>query len=108
MVKLSDFGLVELSKGEYVSPTMMLTNKYIFGNWIQLRMCGDYCPMNKDTRLDKYAMPLPEEIFDTLKQAKVFSILDLRYGYYQLPLKEGDKINITFWGINPHGKDCLY
>jgi hypothetical protein len=64
--------------------------------------------MNKDTRLDKYAMPLPEEIFDTLKQAKVFSILDLRYGYYQLPLKEGDKINITFWGINPHGKDCLY
>jgi hypothetical protein len=47
MAKLLGFGLVELSKAEYVSPTMMLTNKNIFGNWIQLRMCGDYCPMNK-------------------------------------------------------------
>jgi hypothetical protein len=25
-----------------------------------------------------------------------------------LPLKKGDKINTTFWGINPHGTDCLY
>jgi hypothetical protein len=23
-------------------------------------------------------------------------------------LKEGDKIKITFWGIDPYGKDCLY
>jgi len=64
--------------------------------------------MNKEARLHKYAMPLLEEIFDILRQAKVFNILYLRYGYYQLPLKEGDKINITFWGIIPHGKDCLY
>jgi hypothetical protein len=34
--------------------------------------------------------------------------LDLRFGYHQLPLKEGDKVNTTFWGIDPHGKDCLY
>jgi hypothetical protein len=34
--------------------------------------------------------------------------LDLRFGYHQLPLKEGDKVKTTFWGINPHGKDCLY
>jgi hypothetical protein len=41
-------------------------------------------------------------------QAKVFNTLDLRFGYHQLLLKEGDKLNTTFWGINPHGKDCLY
>jgi hypothetical protein len=23
-------------------------------------------------------------------------------------LKEGDKVKTTFWGIHPHGKDCLY
>jgi len=34
--------------------------------------------------------------------------LDLRFGYHQLPLKEGDKVKTTFWGIDPHGKDCLY
>jgi hypothetical protein len=34
--------------------------------------------------------------------------LDLRFNYHQLPLREGDKVKTTFWGIDPHGKDCLY
>jgi hypothetical protein len=45
-------------------------------------MCGDYCPINKPTRLDKYAMLLPEQIFDALSQAKAFSTLDLKFGYH--------------------------
>ncbi len=53
-------------------------------------------------------MPLLQESFNALGQAKVFNTLDLRFGYHQLPLKEGDKVKITFWGIDPHGKDCLY
>jgi hypothetical protein len=65
MVKLLNYGPVELSRCEYVSPTVMLI-KDIFGNWTQLRMCGDYYPMKKWTYLDKYAMPLPKDIFDTL------------------------------------------
>jgi len=32
----------------------------------------------------------------------------LKYGYHQLPLKEGDKVKTTFWGIDHHWKDCLY
>jgi hypothetical protein len=53
-------------------------------------------------------MPLPEEIFDAFGHVKVFNIFDLRSNYHQMPLKEGNKVKITFWGINPHGKDCLY
>ncbi len=53
-------------------------------------------------------MPLLEEIFDALSQAKVFSTLDLKAGYHQLPLKEGVKVKMTFWGINLHLKDCLH
>jgi hypothetical protein len=71
-------------------------------------MCGDYHPVNKQTCSKKYVMPLPEEIFDVHGQAKVFSTLDLKSGYHQLPLKEGDKVKTKFWGINFHGKDCLY
>jgi hypothetical protein len=53
-------------------------------------------------------MPLPEEIFDALGEAKVFNTLDLKSSYHQLPLKKGDKVYTTFWGIDPHGKDCVY
>jgi hypothetical protein len=40
--------------------------------------------------------PLLENIFNTLGQAKVFSILDFRFGYCQMPLGKVDKINETF------------
>jgi hypothetical protein len=56
----------------------------------------------------QHAMPLPEEIFDNFGQAKVFSTLDLKFHYHQMPLREGNKVKTTFWGINLHGKDCLY
>jgi hypothetical protein len=63
--------LVELSKGNHVSAIMMLTKKDIFGNWTEWWMCGDYCLVSKRTCLNKYAMPLLEEIFDALGQTKV-------------------------------------
>jgi hypothetical protein len=36
-----------------------------------------------------------------------FSIMKPTFSYHQLPLREGDKVKITFWGINIHGKYCL-
>jgi hypothetical protein len=80
-IKLLDVGLVELFRGEYASTTLMLTKKDIFGNWIECRMCGDYRLVNKRTHSKNYAMPLLEEIFDALGDAKVFSALDLRSSY---------------------------
>jgi len=103
-----DASLVEPLRDEYASTIMMPTKKEIFGNRMEWHMCGDYCPVNKCMCLEKYAMPLLEEIFDAFGQAKTFSALDLKFGYDQLPLKEGDKVKITFWGIDLHGKDCLY
>jgi hypothetical protein len=107
-IELMDASLVELSRDEYALAIVMPTKKDIFGNWMKRRMCGDYHPFNKHTCLDKYAMSLLEEIFDALHQAKLFSTFNLRFGYHHLPLKEGDKVKMTFWGIDPHGKHCLY
>jgi putative transposase len=105
---LLEVGLVELSHGEYASATVMPAKKDVHGNYIDRRMCGDYRPINRQTKSDKYAMHTPEEIFDVVGHARVFSTLDLRTGYHQLPIREEDKAKIAFWGINFHGKDCLY
>jgi hypothetical protein len=103
-----DASLVELLRGEYVSAIMMLAKKNIFGNWSEQHMCEEYRLLNKRTHPNKYAMPLLEEIFDALGWAKVFNTFDLRFNYHQLSLKEGDKVKMTFCGIDPHKKDYLY
>jgi len=53
-------------------------------------------------------MSTPEENFDTIGHAKVFSTLDLRSGYHELDIQEGDKEKTTFWRIDEDGKDRLY
>jgi len=105
---LLEAGLVELSHGEYTSTTVMLAKKDVHGNYTDRRMCGDYCPINRQIKSDKYVMPTPKEIFDVVEHARVFSILDLRAGYHQLPIQEEDKAKTAFWGVNSHSKDCLY
>lgn len=105
---LLEAGLVELSHGEYASTIVMPVKKDVHDNYTDRRMCGDYRPINQQTKSDKYAMLTPEEIFDVVGHARIFSTLDLRAGYHQLPIREEDKTKTAFWGVNFHGKDCLY
>ena len=45
---------------------------------------------------NKYPLPYIEELFDQLQEAKVFSKLDLRQGYYQLKIRAEDVHKIAF------------
>ena len=45
---------------------------------------------------NKYPLPRIEDLFDQLKGAGVFSKIDLRSGYYQLRVKEGDVPKTAF------------
>lgn len=47
--------------------------------------------MNKVTIKNKYPIPLIADLFDQLGQAKYFTKLDLRSGYYQVRIAEGDE-----------------
>lgn len=48
------------------------------------RLCVDYRALNNVTVKNKYPIPLIVELFDHLGQAKVFTKIDLRKGYYQV------------------------
>jgi len=45
------------------------------------RMCTDYCYLNDWTIKNAYLLPLISEIIDKVRKAKVFTKLDLRWGY---------------------------
>ena len=54
------------------------------------RMCVDYRELNKVTIKNKYPLPRIDDLFDQLSEARVFSKLDLKSGYYQLKVKKED------------------
>ena len=55
-----------------------------------LRMCIDYQSLNEVTIKNKYPLPRIGDLFDQLKDAKYFSKIDLRSGYYQLKIRLSD------------------
>ncbi len=71
---LLEVRLVELSHGEYASTIVMLAKKDVHGNYTDRWMCGNYRPINWQTKSDKYAMPKPEEIFDVVRGSSVHLI----------------------------------
>ena len=58
-------------------------------------MCCDYRALNKQTVRNRYPLPLATDCFDKLAKARVFSKLDLRHGYYQVRIAEGDEKKTT-------------
>ncbi|KAA0047535.1 ty3-gypsy retrotransposon protein [Cucumis melo var. makuwa] len=55
-----------------------------------MRLCIDYRELNKVTVKNRYPLPRIDDLFDQLQGATVFSKIDLRSGYHQLKIKDGD------------------
>ncbi len=51
----------------------------------------DYRALNKATVKNRYPLPRINDLFDRLSRAKVFNRIDLRSGYYQIRIAEGDE-----------------
>jgi hypothetical protein len=80
-----DEGIIRRSSSQWSSPLHMVKKKD--GSW---RPCGDYRHRNLQTVEDRYPLPNMADLAAPLAGCTVFSKLDLKKGYLQVPVPAGD------------------
>lgn len=84
-------GLINPSTSEYGAP-VILVKKHDSGKC----MCIDYRALNRLMTTDNYLLPRIDDLFNHLKNARVYSKLDLLSGYWQILGKEEDRHKLAF------------
>jgi len=59
-------------------------------------MVMDYCKLNRQTVKNNYPLPLIMELVDNMGSKRVFTKMDLRWGYNNVQVKEGDEWKAAF------------
>ncbi|BES87348.1 Hypothetical protein NTJ_00154 [Nesidiocoris tenuis] len=70
-----------------------------------IRLCVDYTELNKFVVRERLVLPSTEDSLAKIKNAKVFTKLDARMSFWQVPLAEDSKLTTTF--VTPFGRFCF-
>ena len=89
--ELLDHNIIRASKSRFASPIVLVRKKN--GT---LRMCVDYRILNARSLPDQYTVPLIRDAVDCLNGSSWFSVIDLKSGFYQIPMREEDKEKTAF------------
>ena len=84
-------GYIRPSKSPMATPFFFVKKKDR-----KLRPCQDYWYLNEWTVKNTYPLPLISELMDKIKDGKYFTKLDIRWGYNNVRIKEGDEWKATF------------
>jgi len=86
-------GIIRPSNSEYASPIVLVEKKNG-----EPRLCVDYRQLNKKIVRDRFPLPLIEDQLDKLVEAKVYCTLDLKDGFFHVPIEEGSIKYTSFVG----------
>ena len=87
LMKFFEHGWIEPSDNEWASPALIVPKKDK-GEW---RLVVDYRGLNEQTEHDSYWLPLIDSILQKQQNKRIFTVLDMKHGYHQMPLHEGSR-----------------
>jgi cleavage and polyadenylation specificity factor subunit 1 len=83
--KMIDTGIVRPSSSPWASPLHLVPKKPN-----AIRPVGDYRALNRVTKKDSYSLPLLQSFSQQLHGKQIFSKVDLRSAYHQIPINPDD------------------
>src|ERR1700731_1917303 len=86
-----DKGFIRLSKSPAGAPVLFVKKKD--GD---LHLCVDYQGLNKITQKNRYPIPRIKTLIDQLHSAKIYLKINIRVGYNNMRIAEGDKWKTVF------------
>ena len=87
LMEFIERGWIEPSDSEWASPAFIVPKKEK-GEW---RLVVDYRGSNEQTDHDSYSLPLIDSILQKQQKKRIFTVLDLKHGYHQMPLNEDSR-----------------
>src|SRR6185312_14707078 len=84
-------GIIRKSASPWASPVVLATKPD--GSF---RFCVDYTKLNALTMKETFPLPNLEEHLDRLVSGKIFSVMDLPSGFWQVPVAEKDVEKLAF------------
>jgi len=84
-------GYIRPSKSPYASPFFFIKKKDG-----KLRPVQDYRKLNEYTIKNKYPLPLIPDLIAQVKDAHIFTKFDVRWGYNNIQIKQGDEHKAAF------------
>ena len=94
--RMTEEGIIEpISRSEWAAPIVpvLKTDKK------SMRICGDFKELNKHIQCDRYPLPKIDELLSIVGKGQIFSKIDLKNAYLQLPVDEESQ---NFLVINTH------
>ena len=91
VAEMEEHGIIEPTASPWASNVVLVRKKD--GS---LRFCIDYQQLNRITTQDSYPLPLIDNCLNAIQDSTWLSTLDLRAGYYNIPVAEEDKDKTAF------------
>jgi hypothetical protein len=82
---LMERSYIHPNKSPYGAPVLFMGKKDG-----KLSMCIDYRALNKITIKNNYSLPIIDDLFNMLNRAQYFNWIDLKLGYYQIHIMDGN------------------
>jgi hypothetical protein len=98
--ELHEASLIQPSSSNFGATTIMPTKKDSTRLWTEKRMWEDYKLLNLVTPQDKYPMPIPQELFHSIRNSNIFIVVDLKQGFNLILFVVNDYKKTRFHGSN--------